>query len=272
MKFLDEHAKGPQSFFLASGFRRPHLLWCVPKKYFEMYDWHKMQLAEQVPNDWQDIPPIAHDAACAGNDERAARQKAIAAYYACVTEVDDNVGKLMKKMDELKLWDNTIVVFTSDHGWHLGEHDSLWGKVTLFEESAKVPMLIIAPGMGKGVSPRTVEMLDFYPTLCELAGLPMPSVPTDGISIVPQLRDPAAPREKPAYSIVRHGKTFGKAIYTEQYRYTEWGDDAAKGVELYDHNVDPKEYTNLAAPGSRAGGGDGRAAGGAAGCDDSRQR
>ena len=245
IKFLDEHAKLPQSFFLGTGFRRPHLLWCVPKKYFDMYDYKTMKLAEQVPNDLDDIPKVALTRR-APDMTTEQRQKAIAAYYACVTEVDDNLGKLMATMDRLKLWDNTIVVFTSDHGWHLGEHDSLWGKVTLFEEAAKVPLIIVAPGMSKGVSPRTVEMLDFYPTLCELAGLPMPNVPTDGTSMVPKLRDPQAPRDRPAYSIVRHGKTFGRAVYTEQFRYTEWGDNASQGVELYDHNADPKEYTNLA--------------------------
>ena len=248
-QLLEQHTlpamAGDKSFFIAAGFRRPHLLWCVPKKYFDMYPWEKMTLAEQYPHDLDDIPKVALTRRAPDMSEEN-RKKAIASYYACVSEVDDNVGKLTAEMDKLKLWDNTIVVFTSDHGWHLGEHESLWGKVTLFEESARVPLIMIAPGMSKGTSPRTVEMVDFYPTLCELAGLPMPSVRTDGTSIVAQLRDPQAPRERPAYSVVRHGVTWGKAVHTEQFRYTEWGDNALKGVELYDHAVDPKEYINLA--------------------------
>jgi iduronate 2-sulfatase len=242
---LDEKSKGDKPFFLAAGFRRPHLLWVAPQKYFDMYDWRNIELPHQHPDDLADIPAAALTRR-APNMSDEQRKKAIASYYACVSMVDANLGKLMEAMDRNKLWHNTIVIFTADHGWHLGEHESLWGKVTLFEESAKVPLIIVAPGMSKGTSPRTVEMLDFYPTLCELAGVAPTQSKIDGTSIVPQLRDPQAPREKPAFSIVRHGKTFGRAVYTEQFRYTEWGDNADKGVELYDHVGDPKEYTNVA--------------------------
>lgn len=250
-QLIDERSKSDHPFFLAAGFRRPHLLWVAPQKYFEMYDWRTIELPPQHPDDLKDIPPIALTRRAPDmTDEQ--RKKAIAAYYACVTMVDANLGKLMKALDTGNAWKNTIVVFTSDHGWHLGEHDSLWGKVSLFEESAKVPLIIVAPGMAKGVSPRTVEMLDLYPTLVELAGVEQPKAKLDGVSLVPQLRDPSAPRERPAYSIVRHGKTFGRAVHAERFRYTEWGDNAAKGVELYDHSNDPREYTNLATDQSHA--------------------
>ncbi len=242
-QLLDEHAKGANPFFLAAGFRRPHLLWVAPKKYFDLYDWRTIELPEQPANDLDDIPPVALTRR-APNMSDEQRKKAIAAYYACVSEVDAQLGKLLDAMDRLKLWDNTIVLFTSDHGWHLNEH-GLWGKVTLFEESAKVPLIIAAPHVKSGDSPRVCEMVDFFPTLCELAGLSIPEK-LDGTSVVPQLRDPHAPRDKPAFSVLRRGKTWGKAIYTERYRYTEWGDDASKGVELYDHQSDPKEYVNLA--------------------------
>src|SRR5205814_5166901 len=110
--------------------------------------------------------------------------------------------------------------------WHLNEH-GMWGKVSLFEESAKVPLIIVGPGLNRDVaSPRVCEMIDFYPTLCEMSGLSIPSK-LQGISIVPQLRDPQAPRDRPAFSVLRHGKTWGRAVYTERWRYTEWGDDAA---------------------------------------------
>ena len=249
---LGDRPKSPDGkpFFLAAGFRRPHLLWVAPKKYFDMYPWQDMQLPKEPANDLDDIPkPALTRGAPDMTDEQ--RKKAIASYYACVSEADANVGKLIDAMDAGHLWDNTIVILTSDHGWHLDEH-GLWGKVTLFEEAAKVPLIVVAPGMSHGVSPRTVEMLDFYPTLCELAGLPAPAK-IDGTSIVPQLKDPQAPRAKPAYSVLRRGKTWGKAVYTERYRYTEWGDHAGKGVELYDHKADPKEYTNLASDPARAG-------------------
>jgi arylsulfatase A-like enzyme len=133
-----------------------------------------------------------------------------------------------------------------DHGWHLGQH-GLWGKVTLFQEAAKVPLIIAAPGVAKqgGASPRTVEMIDFFPTLTELAGLSTPPK-LDGQSLVPLLKDPKSARDRPAVSVLRRGNTWGRAVYTEQWRYTEWGDAGAKGIELYDLTNDPREYRNLA--------------------------
>lgn len=245
-QLMEERSKPSDGkpFFLAAGFRRPHLLWVAPKKYFDLYDWHAMELPREPADDLDDIPKIALTRR-APNMTDEQRKKAIAAYYACVTEADTQVGKLLDAMDRLKLWESTIVLFTSDHGWHLDEH-GMWGKVSLFEESARIPLIVVVPGMTRDAqSPRTVEMIDFFPTLCELAGLSLPPK-LDGASIAPQLRDPSASRDKPAIAVVRHGKTWGKAVYTERYRYTEWGDYASKGVELYDHANDPKEYTNLA--------------------------
>ena len=174
------------------------------------------------------------------------RREAIASYYACVSEADAQVGYLMETMDRLKLWEKTIVIFTSDHGWHLGTH-GLWGKVTLFPEAARVPLIVIAPGTTQAGSacPRTVESVDLYPTLAELAGLSIPKK-LDGISLLPWLKEPEAPRERPAFSVIRRNATWGRAVYTERYRYSEWGDNATKGVELYDHLSDPAEYRNLA--------------------------
>jgi uncharacterized sulfatase len=261
-------------FFLAAGFRRPHLLWVAPQKYFDQYPWESIELPKEPADDVADIPKAALTRGSPDmTDEQ--RKKAIAAYYACVAMVDANLGKLLDRMDELKLWDNTIVIFTSDHGWHLNNHGGLWGKVSLFQESAKVPLIIAAPTNSRDAtpsrvrrteetqdaqrrgaaaapaSPRTVEMLDLYPTLCELAGLPVPEK-LDGVSLVPQLRDPHAPRpnDRPAYSVLRRGKIWGKSVYTERYRYAEYGDDdgggAHAGVELYDLAADPQEFTNLA--------------------------
>jgi uncharacterized sulfatase len=251
-RLMNERAKAPDGkpFFLAAGFRRPHQLWVAPKKYFDMYPWQSIDLPAQPADDLKDIPkPALTRGAPNMTDEQ--RKKAIAAYYACVTMVDAQVGKLLDEMDRLKLWDDTIIVFTSDHGWHLNEH-GLWGKVTLFEESAKVPLIIAGNQISRGAtSPRVCEMLDFFPTLCELTGLKAPDK-LEGISLVPQLKDPQAAREKPAFSVLRRGKIWGRAVYTERYRYTEWGDDASAGAELYDHQSDPKEFTNLASDASQA--------------------
>jgi uncharacterized sulfatase len=248
VELMEQSKQGDKPFFLAAGFRRPHLLWVAPKKYFEMYPPEKMELAETREGDLDDIPKPALTRRAPDMSD-AQRRKAIASYYACVSFVDAQIGVVLDGLERLGLAENTIVVLTSDHGWHLGQH-GLWGKVTLFQESARVPLIIRAPGVSqKGVSPRTVEMLDFFPTLCELADLKPPEK-LDGATLVPQLRDPQSPREKPAFSVLRRGETWGRAVYTERFRYTEWGDNAAAGVELYDHATDPKEFTNLAKSGS----------------------
>lgn len=245
VELMEQAAKGDKPFFLAAGFRRPHLMWVAPKKYFDMYPPEQIELPKGPADDLADIPKIALTRGAPDMTD-AERRKAIASYYACVSYVDAQVGVLTEALDRLALRENTIVIFTSDHGWHLGQH-GLWGKVTLFQESARVPMIVRAPGISTagGISPRPVEMLDLYPTLCALAGLNPPKE-LDGLSLEPLLKDPQAPRERPAYSIVRKGKKWGKAVYTEAYRYTEWGDSAADGVELYDHRSDPGEFHNLA--------------------------
>ena len=253
-ELMEEHDRDKSKpWFLAAGFRRPHLLWVAPKKYFDMFRWQDMTLPQEPADVRKGVPKEAFTRGAPDMSEEN-RKKAIAAYYACVAMVDHNVGVLLETMDRLKAWDNTIVVFTSDHGWHLGEHGSLWGKVTLFEESAKVPLIVVAPGMkDRGqVSPRTVEMIDFFPTLCDMAGLAKPEK-IEGHSIVAQLNDPGAERAEPAFSVLRRGKTWGKAVYTEAWRYTEWGDDGSHGVELYDLRKDPKEWHNLAGEGAYAG-------------------
>jgi uncharacterized sulfatase len=242
-QLMEEHAHGDKPFFLAAGFRRPHLLWVAPKQYFDMYPPSQMKLAEFPADDLADIPKVALTKR-APDMTPLQRQTAIASYYACVSFVDAQLGKLLDQMDKLNLWDNTIVVFTSDHGWHLGEHDSLWGKVTLFQEASRVPLIIAGHGIKPGISPRTVELLDLYPTLTDLAGLSTPGN-LDGISLRPQLDDPQAKRDRPAFVVLKHGPVWGKAVNTEHYRYTEW-DDGKKGIELYDLQADPKEFHNLA--------------------------
>jgi iduronate 2-sulfatase len=172
-------------------------------------------------------------------------------YWASVSLIDDQVGRLLAALERLKLADNTIVVFFSDNGFLLGEHGQ-WQKQLLFDESARVPLIIYAPGAkGNGASsPRPVELLDVYPTLKELCGLPDPPQGLEGRSLTPLLANPSAPFKPAIFSQVTRGR--GKDIRmaysarTERWRYTEWGPDGKDGRELYDHKADPHEFKNLA--------------------------
>lgn len=231
-------------FFIAAGFHKPHLPWVAPKKYFDRYPPEKIKLPEEPPEHAQKTPPMARTRNPA--DDRMSdgqKRQAIAAYYACTSFMDAQVGLLLEAMDRLKLWDNTVVVFFGDHGFHLGEHGGLWRKMSLFEESARVPLIIAAPRIRTGVaSPRFAEFVDLYPTLTDLAGLPAPRG-MEGISLAPLLENPNRPWKKAAFTVVSRGKVFGRSVRTERYRYTEWGDE--KIAELYDHQTDPHEHKNL---------------------------
>jgi len=210
-----------------------------------------MPLVTGVEEDVKDLPPHAlgshkkeHDLL---NDDL--RQQAIQAYYASITFMDAQVGRVLDTLDRLGLAENTIVVFTSDHGYHLGEH-GLWQKMSLFEESARVPLIVAVPGTSqKGkVSKTPVGLIDLYPTLMELCAVKPPDN-LQGQSLVPILNDPSLPGRGWALCQVTRGrrgaKTFGFTLRTPRWRYTEW-DQGRQGRELYDHEVDPREQTNLA--------------------------
>jgi uncharacterized sulfatase len=176
------------------------------------------------------------------------RRRAIQAYYASITFMDAQVGRVLDALERLKLADNTIVVFTSDHGYHLGELGQ-WMKQSLFERSARNPFIIAGPGIARGVSPRIVELVDLYPTLGELAGLSVPPG-LQGRSLKPLLLNPEAAWTAPAFTQVRRaggeaGLFMGYSVRTERWRYTEW-DDGKRGVQLYDESNDPGELRNLA--------------------------
>ena len=176
--------------------------------------------------------------------------EAIRAYHACTSFTDAQIGCVLATLDRLNLRDNTIIVLIADHGWHLGEK-GMWAKLTLFEPSAHVPLIIVAPRMasGKGCS-RIVESLDVYPTLTDLCGLKAPSV-LEGKSLRPLLEDPVHPWDAAAYSFLSRGPVKGISVRTDQFRYTEW-DNGQAGAELYDYHSDPTESRNLAQESSHA--------------------
>jgi iduronate 2-sulfatase len=245
VKLLEQHKDKP--FFLAVGFYKPHTPYVAPKKYFDLYPMDKIQMPKEPADHLANVPKPAlasttpwPNFGVTGEQARECKQ----AYYAAISFVDAQIGKLLDTMDRLKLWDDTVVVFWSDHGYHLGEH-GLWMKQSLFEQSARVPLIIVAPGAkGNGkASARTVEFVDLYPTLADLAGLTPPKN-LEGATLKPLLDDPAKAWERPAYTQVQRGGYPGYSVRTERWRYIEW-DDGKQGAQLYDHDADPNEYVNL---------------------------
>jgi uncharacterized sulfatase len=242
-QLMEEKTKEGKPFFLAAGFHKPHLPWTAPDKYFDLYPVNRIPKPQDPPV--KDIPAIALMTELTGNPPPKSRVEAIAAYYACISFMDAQVGVLLNTLDRLKLWDQTIVILFSDHGYHLGDHNGLWAKLTNFEQAAHSPLLIAAPGYAKGkASARIVEFVDIYPTVADLAALTKPAR-LEGQSLVPLLKQGEARWEKPAQTMVHHKDVLGKSVRTERWRYTEW-DGGQKGVELYDHERDPGEYRNLA--------------------------
>jgi arylsulfatase A-like enzyme len=195
--------------------------------------------------DRQRQPPPAYASAKKEQDTMtdAQRREAIQAYRACISFMDAQAGKVLDTLRRLGLDRNTVVVFTSDHGYHLGDH-GLWQKQSLFERSARVPLIIAAPGAkaAGATAPGVVELLDLYPTLAELCGLTAPDY-LDGVSLRPVLESPEARVRPAAFTQVRRNNFQGRSVRTERWRYTEWPDGTA---ELYDHRRDPHEYVNLA--------------------------
>lgn len=245
IKLIEEHKDKP--FFLAIGFYKPHTPYVAPKKYFDLYPMEKIELPREPEAHLKNVPAPAlastNPRPYFGVTKEQARE-CKQAYYAAISFVDAQIGKLLDTMDKHKLWDNTVVVFWSDHGYHLGEH-GLWMKQSLFEESARVPLIIVAPGAkGNGqVCARTVEFVDLYPTLADLAGLTPPKN-LEGASLKPLLDDPKKEWDRPAYTQVQRGNFPGYSVRTERWRYIEW-DDGKMGAQLYDHDADPHEYRNL---------------------------
>lgn len=259
IKLLEEHhpEKTQKPFFLAVGFYRPHTPYVAPSHYFDLYPRKNIQPVMEKEGDRDDIPVAAlADRKHQRELTVAQRKEIIQAYYASTSLMDAQVGRLLDALDRLKLRDNTIVIFVSDHGYHLGAH-GLWQKGDLFEGSCRVPMIIADPrGKNHGKSSNSVvEMIDIYPTVAELCALDRPKN-TKGKSLVPILNNPKASVRDSALTVawsragsmhkeVRGKKILGMSIRTPRYRYTEWGDDGQYGTELYDYQTDPEEFTNL---------------------------
>ncbi len=239
-------------FFLAIGFFRPHTPYVSPQSYFDLYPPESMPLVTGIEEDLSDLPWPAFSTRRKQEIEMSddLRRQCAQAYYASISFMDAQLGRVVAALEELGLADDTIIVLTSDHGYHMGEH-GLYQKMTLFEESARVPLIIVAPNVTRAgtrvASP--VGLIDLYPTLAELCGVKTPEN-LQGQSLVPMLKDPTIKGRGWALSQVtrRRGQKafFGYSIRTERWRYTEW-DEGAEGRELYDHSKDPKELTNLAA-------------------------
>ena len=237
--YLSEEHRRP--FYLAVGLYRPHLPWYAPDKYFEQFPEAKTLLPKYLENDLEDTPKSARRSLRDHDNVTSSGQwkKAVAAYLACIHYADANVGRVLDALDNGPNADNTIIVLWTDHGWHLGEKDH-WRKFTLWEESLRTPLIFAGRGVPieNRFCDRTVELVDIYPTLLDLAGVPeRPEL--DGTSLRSLLEDPEAEWSKPATSSNGPDKT---SVRTERWRYSRFPD----GEELYDHDNDPQEWENLA--------------------------
>lgn len=245
--------KKDEPFFLAAGFFRPHCPYIAPSKYFDMYPAHTLEPIPYNEAEGTMAPPWAYWTKPANwGLSRKQTQEVLQAYYASISFVDANVGRLLAALERLRLAENTTVVFWSDHGYGTGEHGQ-WMKSSIFEVSARMPMIMAGAGVNaRGGCSRTVELVDLYPTLADLCGLS--NVPSNlhGRSMKPLLENTRARWDKPALSQVRRGQneTGGKVIdgyslRTERYRYTEWN-GGEEGTEMYDYQTDPREMKNIA--------------------------
>lgn len=246
IKLLEKNKNKP--FFIAAGFYKPHTPWITPKKYFDMYNQDQMSLpkiSSETPDDYPELALASTKPWPYFGISASQAMECKLAYFAAISFVDAQIGRLLDALDSLGLSDNTIIVFWSDHGYHLGEH-GLWFKQSCFEESAKSPLIISVPGAksaGKRCH-RTVELIDIYPSLAELTGLTPPGN-IQGYSLLPLLQNPEAEWKHPAFTQVQRGNTPGHSVRTEEWRYTEWG-FGKLGEELYNEEADPQELQNLA--------------------------
>jgi iduronate 2-sulfatase len=233
-------------FFLAVGLYRPHTPYVAPQSYFDLYPLESIQIPNVPPGYAASLPQPAQKTIRAKKDQidlaPDLARKAIQAYHASISFADAQIGRILDALDETGLASNTIVIFTSDHGYHMGEHGH-WQKRTLFDNGSRVPFILAPPAMtAKGSTTACpAEMIDFYPTLAELCKL-QPPAGLPGVSLVPLLDNPLLRPRTTALTQLDGGYS----LRTERYRYTEWGENGANGTELYDHQTDSAELRNLA--------------------------
>ena len=261
IKRLNAYRKSDDPFFLALGFTKPHLPFCAPKKYWDLYDRSKLPMAEyKLPpagapayagktigelNQYKPVPqnpPLREEL----------QRTLIHGYYASMSYMDSQVGRVLDEIDRLGLARNTIIVLWGDHGYHLGDHGT-WTKHTNYEQANRIPILIAAPGVTQphSSSDALIETVDLFPTIADLAGLPAPKgpQPIDGDSFVPILKGSDSDIGKYAYHCYPKGGRLGRAIRTQRYRLVEWrqtGGNQKTEYELYDYEADPQEKKNLA--------------------------
>ncbi|GAA4469015.1 sulfatase [Novipirellula rosea] len=244
VELIQQHSDEP--FWLGVGFVRPHVPFVSPRPYYEPFKpFDTMTLPEKVEGDWDDIPKAGINYKTSENMQMDVRRqkKAVGGYYASVAFMDAQVGKVLDALDASGQRDNTIVIFTSDHGYHLGEHD-FWAKVSLRDESASVPLIISVPGKQPAVCDSLVELIDLYPTTASLCGMPVPER-LQGKDISAMLDDPSVTVRDAAFSVAPMRKGF--LLRENDWAYIQYNEDASAGIELFDVRRDPQQYTNLAA-------------------------
>ncbi len=240
IEILEARAKDKQPFFLAVGLVRPHVPLVAPASFFDDYPAEKMNLPKQIDGDWEDIPKagIVKNSRGSGLNTQLEKQKVLEAYYASVTFMDAQVGKMVSALDRLGLDKNTIVVFTADHGYHLGEHE-FWQKMSLHEESTRIPLIVRVPGKDASVTAALSQQIDIYPTLAELCGLSVPSH-VQGKSLAATWSDPASVIHDEVYTLRNRNDHL---LRTDAHALIRYGNDS---VELYDMQSDPQQFHNLA--------------------------
>lgn len=263
IEILKERRAEKEPFFLAVGFVKPHLPFVAPKKYWDLYDPANLPTATSDdpptdappfgPGSWGELRSY-HGIPKTGPVSKETAAKLVHGYYAAVSYMDAQLGRVMDALKEQGLDDNTVIILWGDHGWHLGDH-GMWCKHTNYEQATRAALLMSVPGQkskGKACD-RLVEFVDIYPTLAETCGLPSPEG-VEGYSFAPLLEDPTLAWKKAAFSQYPRGSKqtgplMGYAVRSDRYRYVEWrkrGTNVVVNRELYDHSIDPKEDTNLA--------------------------
>ena len=239
-----------QPHFFTAGYSKPHLPFVAPEKYWDLYDAEDLSLPSNYTffpkdaplsanSDWGELRNMYDDVPSEGPVSDAMALKLIHGYLACVSYTDDMIGKLLDELESLEMLDDTIIILWGDHGFQLGDH-TLWCKHTLFETSMHAPLIISAPGYEAGQRVNSLaEMVDIYPTLCELAGLELPTH-LQGKSLVPTMEDPDTTHKKAIYGRYHAGET----VRTERFQYSEWSNGDRM---LYDHKKDPNEDINVVA-------------------------